>query len=334
MHSWRVLILPFLGPEENALYGEYNLKEGWDSKQNMLVAAKMPAVYHCPADEHEAPENENDTSYLVYVGKQSAFPGTTTVSRNQITDDQRQTVYVFEAKASSVGWTQPNDLEEGRSSLDPGVDVGSEHSHGMNVLLSTGEVRFLREEFGTRSCGPCPRSTAVRAKCCRSFSGLPKNGFVGHNGMCVGSACPCTAFSIRPSLFRTCFMPLVSVKDLRIGYRGPPLLDGVSCQIEPGERIGLLGRNGSGKTTFMRILSGQVQPDGGQVTFMPGTKFSLLPQDVPQDIAGSVSEVVAAGLPHLTGDHETAWKAEQRWSGCWRRWNCRGMPLASRCRPE
>jgi ATP-binding cassette subfamily F protein uup len=107
-------------------------------------------------------------------------------------------------------------------------------------------------------------------------------------------------------------MPLVSVKDLRIGYRGPPLLDGVSCQIEPGERIGLLGRNGSGKTTFMRILSGQVQPDGGQVTFMPGTKFSLLPQDVPQQIAGSVSEVVAAGLPHLTGDHETAWKAEQR----------------------
>ena len=107
-------------------------------------------------------------------------------------------------------------------------------------------------------------------------------------------------------------MPLVSVKDLRIGYRGPPLLDGVSCQIEPGERIGLLGRNGSGKTTFMRILSGHVEPDGGQVTFMPGTKFSLLPQDVPQQIAGSVAEVVAAGLPHLTGDHETAWKAEQR----------------------
>jgi ATP-binding cassette subfamily F protein uup len=107
-------------------------------------------------------------------------------------------------------------------------------------------------------------------------------------------------------------MPLVSVKDLRMGYRGPPLLDGVSCQIEPGERIGLLGRNGSGKTTFMRILSGQVQPDGGQVTFMPGTRFSLLPQDVPRDIAGTVSEVVAAGLPHLTGDHETAWQGEQR----------------------
>src|SRR5687768_12128959 len=107
-------------------------------------------------------------------------------------------------------------------------------------------------------------------------------------------------------------MPLVSVKDLRIGYRGPPLLDGVSCQIEPGQRIGLLGRNGSGKTTFMRILSGQIQPDGGQVTFAPGTRLSLLPQEVPQQISGSVSEVVSQGLPHLAADHETAWQAEQR----------------------
>jgi ATP-binding cassette subfamily F protein uup len=107
-------------------------------------------------------------------------------------------------------------------------------------------------------------------------------------------------------------MPLVSVKDLRIGYRGPPLLDGVSCQIEPGQRIGLLGRNGSGKTTFMRILCGQVQPDGGQVVFAPGTKLSLLPQDVPREMAGTVSEVVAAGIPHLTADHDTAWQGEQR----------------------
>ena len=107
-------------------------------------------------------------------------------------------------------------------------------------------------------------------------------------------------------------MSLVSVKDLRIGYRGPPLLDGVSCQIEPGQRIGLLGRNGSGKSTFMRILCGQIQPDGGQVVLAPGTKLSLLPQDVPREMPGTVSEVVAAGVPHLTNDHETAWKGEQR----------------------
>ena len=45
-------------------------------------------------------------------------------------------------------------------------------------------------------------------------------------------------------------MALVTVRDLRIGFRGPALLDGVSCQIEPGQRIGLLGRNGAGKTTL------------------------------------------------------------------------------------
>src|SRR5688572_17297060 len=107
-------------------------------------------------------------------------------------------------------------------------------------------------------------------------------------------------------------MPLVSVKDLRIGYRGPPLLDGVSCQIEPGERIGLLGRNGAGKTTFMRILSGQVQPDGGQVTRAPHIKLALLPQDVPRGLVGTVSSVVAQGLPAAGEEPDSAWQGTQR----------------------
>src|SRR4051794_6794035 len=107
-------------------------------------------------------------------------------------------------------------------------------------------------------------------------------------------------------------MSLVTIRELRIGFRGPPLLDGVSCQIEPGQRIGLLGRNGAGKTTFLRILSGQEEPDGGQVDFAPGTTVSLLPQDIPQHLAGAIREVVAQGLAMATDDHETAWKAEQR----------------------
>ena len=107
-------------------------------------------------------------------------------------------------------------------------------------------------------------------------------------------------------------MPLITVRDLRIGFRGPPLLDGVSCQIEPGQRIGLLGRNGAGKTTFMRILSGEMQPDAGEVAFAPGTRMSLLPQDVPADVQGKVHDVIATGIPHTGDDHLPEWQIEQR----------------------
>jgi ABC transport system ATP-binding/permease protein len=108
-------------------------------------------------------------------------------------------------------------------------------------------------------------------------------------------------------------MNVITVSQLRIGFRGPALLDGVSCQIESGQRIGLLGRNGAGKTTLLRILSGEVEPDAGQVTFGPSVRVSLLPQEVPQDLTGSIGEVVAQGLSHMDADdHETAWKAEQQ----------------------
>ena len=56
-------------------------------------------------------------------------------------------------------------------------------------------------------------------------------------------------------------MPLVTIDDLSIGFRGPLLLDGVSAQVDVGLRIGLLGRNGAGNTTLLRMLSGKIQPD-------------------------------------------------------------------------
>ena len=71
------------------------------------------------------------------------------------------------------------------------------------------------------------------------------------------------------------------------------MLDDVSCQIESGERIGLLGRNGTGKTTLMRMISGNLQPDHGAVSVTPGKEIALLPQEVPQNVAGKVSEVIA-----------------------------------------
>ncbi len=107
-------------------------------------------------------------------------------------------------------------------------------------------------------------------------------------------------------------MPLITIRDLTIGFRGPPLLDGVSCIIEPGQRIGLLGRNGSGKTTLLRMLSGEVEPDRGEIAFAPGTRLALLQQDVPQDVTGRVRDVVATGAVHLDDGDASAWRATQR----------------------
>jgi len=107
-------------------------------------------------------------------------------------------------------------------------------------------------------------------------------------------------------------MALVTIRELSIGFRGPLLLDEVSCQIHRGQRIGLLGRNGAGKSTLLRMLCGQVEPDSGQIGFAPGTSVSLLPQDVPREIRGIVSVVVAGGLPPGNDDPESSWRDEQR----------------------
>ncbi len=108
-------------------------------------------------------------------------------------------------------------------------------------------------------------------------------------------------------------MAQITISDLSVGFRGPPLLDGVTCQIEAGQRIGLLGRNGSGKTTLMRILCGDLEPDHGEISLSAGTHIALLPQEVPQDIAGPVASVVAQGLRQDGPEGaEEEWKGEQQ----------------------
>jgi ABC transport system ATP-binding/permease protein len=105
---------------------------------------------------------------------------------------------------------------------------------------------------------------------------------------------------------------LIRLNELGIGFHGPLLLDCVTCQIESAQRIGLLGRNGSGKTSLLKILCGHLAPDHGQCTIAPGVKVSLLPQEVPQCLVGSISDVVLAGLPPEELDESHIWKSQQR----------------------
>jgi len=106
-------------------------------------------------------------------------------------------------------------------------------------------------------------------------------------------------------------MPQITIQELTIGYRGPSLLSEISCRIEAGEKIGLLGRNGCGKTTLMRLISGQEQAQSGSIEMSEGTRVAILPQDVPLDIEGTVEEVIARGLPAEMNELENHWQRDQ-----------------------
>jgi len=111
-------------------------------------------------------------------------------------------------------------------------------------------------------------------------------------------------------------MPLITLREVRVRFRGPPLLDDVSCHVEAGQRIGLLGRNGAGKTTLMRLVAGDLKPDSGEVLLAPGTRVAMLRQDVPQDLGGTIADVVATGLDAealaatVDDEHDAAWRRE------------------------
>ena len=105
---------------------------------------------------------------------------------------------------------------------------------------------------------------------------------------------------------------IVTLNDLAIRFRGPALFEGVECRIESGQRIGLLGRNGTGKTTLMKMLCGEVEPDRGQVVFAPGVRVNILPQEVPRDVEGTITSIVAQGLPPATDDEHAHWKDEHK----------------------
>ncbi|MDH3345791.1 MAG: ATP-binding cassette domain-containing protein, partial [Kiritimatiellaceae bacterium] len=93
-------------------------------------------------------------------------------------------------------------------------------------------------------------------------------------------------------------MALLSLQNLQIAFGGPKLLDGVTLQVEPGERICLIGRNGEGKSTLLKILDGSLEPDDGSIVRQSGVKIARLQQTVPQDIEGTVFDLISKDWDH------------------------------------
>ena len=91
-------------------------------------------------------------------------------------------------------------------------------------------------------------------------------------------------------------MALISLQEITLSFGGPLVFDHVSMQLEPGERVALLGRNGVGKTTLMKAMAGQIEIDRGDIIYQKGVKITHLPQEVPNDIKGTVFDIVFSGL--------------------------------------
>ncbi len=91
-------------------------------------------------------------------------------------------------------------------------------------------------------------------------------------------------------------MSLLAYRNLTVSFGGPLLLNNVGLTIEKRERVCLIGRNGEGKSTLLRILSGQIKPDQGELETIPKLRIGKLDQEVPAEIGGTVFEVVAQGL--------------------------------------
>ena len=108
-------------------------------------------------------------------------------------------------------------------------------------------------------------------------------------------------------------MALISMQEVSLGFGGPLLLEEINLQVEAGERLGLLGRNGMGKTSLLKLLSGETAPDSGSIARQQDLRLAYLPQEVPQGMGGLVSEIVAGGLdgiPLTPEERDAPWQRQ------------------------
>jgi ATP-binding cassette subfamily F protein uup len=92
---------------------------------------------------------------------------------------------------------------------------------------------------------------------------------------------------------------LLSANEIRLAYSYQTLLDGVTLAVAAGEKVGLVGRNGCGKTSLLKILTGSEKADSGEISIRRGLRIGYLPQEFELDLELSVHENIAAGAADI-----------------------------------
>jgi len=104
--------------------------------------------------------------------------------------------------------------------------------------------------------------------------------------------------------------PILTLLDIRLGFGGRPLFEGVEAAIGPGERLCLVGRNGAGKSTLLKVMAGLAAPDAGTRFVKPGATVSYLPQDPDLSAFATLGDYAAADLAETE-----RWRAEAAMDG-------------------
>jgi ATP-binding cassette subfamily F protein uup len=90
-------------------------------------------------------------------------------------------------------------------------------------------------------------------------------------------------------------MPLLTLNNVDYSVGGPLLIEDANLAIDAGERICVVGRNGEGKSTLLKLIAGEISPDDGRIARNEGLRVARMPQEVPRDLAGTVFDVIALG---------------------------------------
>ena len=96
-------------------------------------------------------------------------------------------------------------------------------------------------------------------------------------------------------------MPILSAQNILLRFGGPPLLDNVSFDIEAGDRICLVGRNGEGKSTLLKVLTGEMETNSGEIIKKTGLKVSRMIQEIPAHLDGTVRDIVMGRVSVVSG---------------------------------